>query len=157
MKKYFFILLALIVSISLTGCGSKNNEGQEDKNPTSIPSELQGLYKGSVYSKESNGIVYYHIYKVEKNTVKTKICSIGNFGGGVTKTAADCEFDDGKTGLFSTTTYSVKDITLKSDNENINFNIYDEDNELYAKCITSFGRISCDTHNGHYLSWNKES
>lgn len=155
MKKHLLVVLALVLTFTLTGCGS-----EEEKNPTSIPSELQGLYQGSKYSSNaekyvSGNLAYYFIYKIEDNTVKRKICLIGT-ASGIKKTINNCDFDDDETGLFATRTYDIKDITLEYDDENVRFNMYDGE-ELYAKCYTRFGNASCTTNEGDHLSWSKKN
>lgn len=155
MKKYLLVALAFVLTFALTGCGT-----EEEKNPTSIPNELQGLYQGSKYDSRaekyvSGNLAYYFVYKIEDNTVKRKICLIGT-ALGINKTINDCDFDDGETGLFATHTYDIKDIEMEYDEENVKFNMYDGE-ELYAKCFTSFGRASCTTNEDDHLSWSKKN
>ena len=144
MKKYLLIALTIVLTLTLTGCGE-----EESKNPSSIPSSLQGLYQGGKYTsgaEKYTRIQYYFIYSVEDNVVRRKICQ---------SATEDCDFNDGKTGLYATKTYDIKDITLEYDEENVRFNIYDSE-EIYAKCYTRFGSISCTTNEGDHLSWSKK-
>lgn len=147
MKKYLLVALALFLTLTLTGCGT---EEEQVKEPTTIPVSLQGIYKGGKYSsgaEKYTGVQYYFIYSVENNTVRRKICQ---------SATKDCNFDDGKTGLYETKVYDVKDIKLQRDEENIDFNIY-SNNEIYAKCYTSFGKISCTNTDGSGFTMSKQS
>lgn len=153
MKKYLLSILLIILALTITGCGNK------EKKPEEVPENLQGLYQGSKYSSSAakltgTNLIYYYVYKIEGTTVKRKICLIGT-GPGLNKTIEDCDFDDGKTGLFATTTLDIKEIEYTYDNENVTFNIYDGET-LYAKCKTSFGSASCTANDGTNLSWSKK-
>lgn len=153
MKKYFLVLITFLCIFTLTGC-----DEEEAKNPTSIPSELQGIYKGEKYTsgaEKYTGITYYYVYSVENNIIKRKICSVGNYDN-AEDIKKECNFDDGKTGLYQTHTYDVKDIEWKyRPNENIFFNMYEGDKK-YAECYTNFGSISCTTNEDDYLRWSKK-
>ncbi len=156
MKKFTILVLTLLVSISLTGCVNNENEKSEQDNDMlkSIPKHLQGLYQGDLYSDTI--LKLYFVYKIEGTTVKQKICTIDNKSG-VNETITDCDFEDGKTGLFETYVYTIKDIKKYDyDKDVVDFNMYDGD-ELYAKCSTEFGGASCTTNDGNYLSWSKEA
>lgn len=144
-KKLFTILLCGGLLACLTGCGA-------EKELSSIPNDFQGVYLGSVYKDDIPGVslVAYYVYKIEGNTMKRKICFIGNG-----ETAKDCNFEDGKKGLYETAIYNIKEIK-KIDDENVSFNNYDGEDK-YSECKTSFGRVTCTTNNGTSLSLSKQN
>ena len=143
-KKMFLILLFGGLLLGLTGCGNDNEV-------TSIPDNIQGIYLGSLYTTKTGSSQYsaYYIFKVENDVVKQKICFIGG-----SKKATDCNFEDGKTGLYETITYDVKDIKIYTD-DGIEFNMYDNDGK-YADCNTNFGVIYCSLKNGETEKLKKQ-
>lgn len=150
MKKYFLIILLAVLSFTLTGCGVKG-----EKELTSIPSELQGVYQGGKYYSGGNeGILahsdWYFFYKLEDNVIKRKICMISKL---YNKTVEDCNFNDSQTGLYATTTYNIKDIKKKSDSENVDFNLYI--NQETYKCYTTSNSISCTSDEANHYTWSK--
>ena len=152
MKKYLLIAFALVLTLTLTGCG-------ENESSNNIPSRFQGLYQGDEYKGYSTGTKYfthYYVYKVEENIVKAKICQIGGYLD-VTKTINDCNFDDNEDGIYATSSYEVKEVEYMAGDKDgdIFFNLYNN-GEKYAKCRTTFGKITCTVNNGDVLSLSKK-
>ena len=134
MKKIPFLILLILLSITLTGCGEL---------PTyeSIPEDLQGLYQGDLFNDYL--LKQYYVYKLEGTTLKQKICIIDHNSGVTDKPQ----------------TYTIKDIEKfinDDEDKNVKFNLYDND-ELYAKCYTTFGKLNCTFNDGSNDSWSKQA
>ncbi len=155
-KKTFILLLCGFILFGLTGCGEEQTNNNDDKTMSSVTDNVKGLYLGSMYSDagiKDNPYKIYYVYKIESNKMRKKLCLVSSKVG---EKFDKCDFDDGKTGLYQTYDYEIKNIEKSSsDSDYVNFEAYADDEKEY-ECVSSFGSIGCTSKDGSHISLKKQ-
>lgn len=142
MKKNILNFLLLFLIISLTGC---NNE----KVLSSIPNNIRGYYIGSPTKSNtafiSSALKGYFSYELKDNTLKEKICYVGNDGTKKLK-VSDCNFNDEKV----LKEYDIKNIKNLTDENGISFELYEKTKKMYeCKYTEKYATIYCPAFEGN--------